>query len=167
MFCGRAGHLDEFCFWRKRIERRYFDYAKNSYHDEFYDFLPHSFSHALPRTSYRASPQFAHGPSHRSYDFGTRENRFEIRFFGHGPHPHRGDRFPRRLIFPAGGSHTHFELRHLDCSHFPHYGSHPTRSIGEVLKTVKTSSSRMVKCWILKIYLTNPITEPSTFSHPL
>jgi hypothetical protein len=22
MFCGHAGHLDEFCFWRKRIERR-------------------------------------------------------------------------------------------------------------------------------------------------
>jgi hypothetical protein len=21
MFCGCAGHLDEFCFWRKRIER--------------------------------------------------------------------------------------------------------------------------------------------------
>jgi hypothetical protein len=25
----------------------------------------------------------------------------------------------------------------------------------------------MVKCWILKIYLTNPNTEPSTFSHPM
>jgi hypothetical protein len=31
MFCGRAGHLDEFCFQRKRIERRHFDYARNSY----------------------------------------------------------------------------------------------------------------------------------------
>jgi hypothetical protein len=29
IFCGRAGHLDEFCFWRKRIERRHFDYARN------------------------------------------------------------------------------------------------------------------------------------------
>jgi hypothetical protein len=28
MFCGREGHLDEFCFQRKRIERRHFDYAK-------------------------------------------------------------------------------------------------------------------------------------------
>jgi regulator of replication initiation timing len=30
MFCGRAGHLDEFCFWRKRIERRRVEYARNS-----------------------------------------------------------------------------------------------------------------------------------------
>jgi hypothetical protein len=35
MFCDRAGHLDEFCFRRKRIERRCFDYARNSYRDEF------------------------------------------------------------------------------------------------------------------------------------
>jgi hypothetical protein len=27
---------------------------------------------------------------------------------------------------------------------------------------VKTSSDRMVKCWIPKIYLSNPSTEPST-----
>jgi hypothetical protein len=32
---------------------------------------------------------------------------------------------------------------------------------------VKTSSGRMVKCWIPKIYLTNPSTKPSTFSHPM
>jgi hypothetical protein len=38
MFCGRAGHLDEFCFRHKRIERRRFDYARNSYRDEFSDF---------------------------------------------------------------------------------------------------------------------------------
>jgi hypothetical protein len=28
MFCGRAGHLDEFCFRRKRIERRRVEYAE-------------------------------------------------------------------------------------------------------------------------------------------
>jgi hypothetical protein len=28
MFCGYAGHLDEFCFRRKRIEKRHFDYAR-------------------------------------------------------------------------------------------------------------------------------------------
>jgi hypothetical protein len=28
IFCGRAGHLDEFCFHRKRIEKRLFDYAR-------------------------------------------------------------------------------------------------------------------------------------------
>jgi hypothetical protein len=56
---------------------------------------------------------------------------------------------------------------HLDSPHFPHRGSRRTGSNGEVQKTVKTSSGRMVKCWIPKIYLTNPITEPSTFSHPM
>jgi hypothetical protein len=33
MFCGRAGHLDEFCFQWKRIERRRVEYARDSYHD--------------------------------------------------------------------------------------------------------------------------------------
>jgi hypothetical protein len=56
MFCGRAGYLDEFCFRRKRIERRRFDYARNSYRDEFSDFLHRSFSHALLHTSSRALP---------------------------------------------------------------------------------------------------------------
>jgi hypothetical protein len=29
MFCGHAGHLDEFCFRRKRMEKRRVDYARN------------------------------------------------------------------------------------------------------------------------------------------
>jgi hypothetical protein len=82
MFCGRAGHLDEFCFRRKRIERRRVEYARDSYRDEFIDFPPCSYSripprsyshvsprtlsHALPRSTCCASPQFAHGPNHRS-----------------------------------------------------------------------------------------------------
>jgi hypothetical protein len=78
MFCGRAGHLDEFCFRRKRIERRHFEYARDSYRDEFIDFshrsyshvLPRFYSHASPRNFSRALPQFAHGPNHRSYDLG-------------------------------------------------------------------------------------------------
>jgi hypothetical protein len=85
MFCGRAGHLDEFCLRRKRIERRHFEYARDSYHDEFIDFPPCSYSHVpprfysrasrtfsrtLPRTTSSASPQLAHGPNHRSYGFG-------------------------------------------------------------------------------------------------
>jgi hypothetical protein len=85
MFCGRAGHLDEFCFRRNRIERRRVEYARDSYRNEFIDFSPHSYSHvpprfysraslrtfsrALPRTSSGALPQFAHGPNHRSYGF--------------------------------------------------------------------------------------------------
>jgi hypothetical protein len=71
IFCARAGHLDEFCSRRKRIEKRGFDYARNSYRDEFSDFPPRSFSHTLPHTSSRALPQFAHGPNHRSYGFGS------------------------------------------------------------------------------------------------
>jgi hypothetical protein len=56
MFCGRAGHLDEFCFWHKRIEKRRFDYARNSYHDEFINFPPRSYSHVLPRFYTRSLP---------------------------------------------------------------------------------------------------------------
>jgi hypothetical protein len=63
MFCDRAGHLDEFCFCRKRIEKRCFDYARNSYRDEFIDFPPHTSSHA--------SSCFLNGPNHRSYGFGS------------------------------------------------------------------------------------------------
>jgi hypothetical protein len=86
MFYDRVGHLDEFYFLRKRIERRHVEYARNSYRDVFIDFPPHSYSHipprsyshasphtfsrALPRTSSCALPQFAHGSSHRSYGFG-------------------------------------------------------------------------------------------------
>jgi hypothetical protein len=63
MFCDRASHLDEFCFHRKRMEKRRFDYARNSYHDEFIDFVT--------RTSSHASSHFFHGPNHRSYGFGS------------------------------------------------------------------------------------------------
>jgi hypothetical protein len=71
MFCGRAGHLDEFCFWCKRIEKRHFEYARNSYRDEFFEFLPCSYSRALPHTSFCSLPQFSHGSNHRSYGFGS------------------------------------------------------------------------------------------------
>jgi hypothetical protein len=183
MFCGRAGHLDEFCFRWKRIERRHVEYARDSYRDEFFDVpsqsyshipprsysraSPRTFSRALPRTSSSASPQFARGPNHRSYGFGPRENRFEPRRFGYGPRPHHSDRFPRRPGFPTGGSFLHLELRHFDGPRFSRRGSRPTRPSGEVQRMMKTSSGRMVKCWIRKIYLTNPSTESSTFSHPM
>jgi hypothetical protein len=102
-----------------------------------------------------------------SYAFGSRENCFETRRFGYSPHPHHVDCFPRRPDFPAGGSYTHFEPRHMDGSHFSCRGSRPTQSSGEVQRTVKTPSGCMVKWWISKIYLTNPSTEPSIFSRPL
>jgi hypothetical protein len=63
IFCGHAGHLNEFCFCLKRIEKRHLDYARNSYRNEFIDFPP--------RTSSRASSHFFHGPNHRSYGFGS------------------------------------------------------------------------------------------------
>jgi hypothetical protein len=79
IFYGCAGHLDEFCFRRKRIEKRRLDYARNSYRDEFINFshrsysrvLPRSYSRASPRTSSRALSCFSHGPNHRSYAFGS------------------------------------------------------------------------------------------------
>jgi hypothetical protein len=53
IFCGRAGHLDEFCFGCKRLERRRSEYARNSYRDEFFDFPPRSYSRASPHISSR------------------------------------------------------------------------------------------------------------------
>jgi hypothetical protein len=167
MFCDRACHLDEFCFRRKRIMRMHFDYARNSYRDEFFDFPPRSSSRVLHRTSSRVLPQFTHGPNHRLYAFGSRENHFEPRCFGYDPRPHRGNRFLRRPDFSAGGSHTHFEPRHLNNPHFFHRGSRPTWSSDVVQRTMKISSDCMVKYCIPKIYLTNPSTESSTFSRPL
>jgi hypothetical protein len=175
MFCGRSGHFDEFCFQRKRIEKRYLGYAKNSYHDEFIDFRPRSYScvpprsysHASPHTSSHALPRVSHEPNHRLYDFGSRENHFVPRRFGYNPHPHHCDHFSHKTGFSAGASHTHFEPRHLDGACFPHHCSRPTGSSGEVLKIMKTSSGRMVKCWIPKIYLSNPSPEQSTFSRPM
>jgi hypothetical protein len=70
MFCGRAGHLHEFCFRRKKIEMRRAEYARNSYRDEFIDFSPHSYFRASPHTTACAFPQFSYGPNHRSYGFG-------------------------------------------------------------------------------------------------
>jgi hypothetical protein len=123
MFCGRAGHLDEFCFRRKRIKKRCFEYARNLYRDEFSDFLPCSYFRASPRTSSHTLSHFSHRPNHHPYGFGSQENSFVPRRFGYGPHPHRGDRFSCRPNFPAGRFHTHFEPRHLDNPHFPHHGS--------------------------------------------
>jgi hypothetical protein len=158
MFCDRAGHLDEFCFNHKRIEKMRFDYARNSYRGEFIDFLP-----PYSRAPYR----FFHGPNHFSYGFSSRENSFVPRCFGYGPHPHRGACFPRRPGLPSRGSYTQFEPRHLDDQCFSCRGTRPTGSNDEVQRIVKTSSSRMVKCWIPKIYLTNHNTESLTFSRPM
>jgi hypothetical protein len=57
MFSGCAGHLDEFCFHHRIIEKMCLDYARNSYRNEFIDFLPHSYSRALSC--------FFHGPNYR------------------------------------------------------------------------------------------------------
>jgi hypothetical protein len=80
------------------------------------------------------------------------------RHFGYGLRPHRGDRSPRMPSFLIRGSHTHLELRHLDGPRFLCRGSHPTGLNGEVQRIVKTSYGRMVKCWVSKIYFTDPST---------
>jgi hypothetical protein len=48
------------------------------------------------------------------------------------------------LVFLLEG-HTHFEPRQLDSPRFLRCGSRPTRPNGEVQRTIKTSSGRMVK----------------------
>jgi hypothetical protein len=82
MFCRPAGHLDEYCFRCKRMEKMHVDYARNSYHDEFFNFPPRPYSRASPRTSSRALSHFSHGPNHHSYGFGLCENSFVPRCFG-------------------------------------------------------------------------------------
>jgi hypothetical protein len=167
IFNGRASHLDEFCFRHKGFERRRFEYARKLYRDKFFDFLPHFYSCGPPRTSSRTLSQFSHGPNHRSYGFGSRENRFVPRRLGYDSHPYRRDRFPCRPGFSTGGSYTHVEPIHLDGPCFPRRDSRLTQPSGEVQRIVKTSSGHMVWCSIPKIYLTNPSTEPSTFSRPM
>jgi hypothetical protein len=71
MFCGRVCHLDEFCFYHKRIEKRCLDYARNSYRNEFINFLSRSYSRAMPRTSSYVLSHFSLAPNHRSYGFGS------------------------------------------------------------------------------------------------
>jgi hypothetical protein len=61
-----------------RVEKRRFEYARNSYHGEFIDFLhrsysrvpPCSYSHASPHTS-RVLSRFSYGSNHHSYGFGS------------------------------------------------------------------------------------------------
>jgi hypothetical protein len=77
------------------------------------------------------------------------------RRFGYGSRPHRSDRPRVGMVFL------------LDGPRFPRRGSRSTCSNGEVQKTMKTSSGRMVKCWIPKFYLTNPNTELSTSCRPV
>jgi hypothetical protein len=89
------------------------------------------------------------------------------RRFGFDPRSHRGASSSSRHGSPTRGVYSHFELSRFDGPHFPRRGSRPTRSNCEVHKTVVTSSGRMVKCWIPKIFLTNPSTESSTFSHSM
>jgi hypothetical protein len=78
MFCGYVGHLDEFCFRRKRIKKSHFDYDRNSYHDELIDFPPRSYSCALPHTYSHTLLQFSHESNHHSFGFGSRENHFVL-----------------------------------------------------------------------------------------
>jgi hypothetical protein len=88
-----------------------------------------------------------------------------LQCFGVDPHSHRGVHPLCRHGFPTRGVYSHFEPSRFDDPHFPHRGSCPTYTNGEVQSIVKTSLGRMVKCWIIKIFLTNSNTKPSSFSH--
>jgi hypothetical protein len=124
------------------------NYARNSYHDEFINFLPH--------LSSRAPSRFSNGPNHRPYGFGSRESGFVPGRFGVDPHSHRGVRPPRRHGFSTRGIYSYFEPSCFDGPRILHRGSRSTRSNGEVQKIVKTSSDRMVKCWILRFFSLTP-----------
>jgi hypothetical protein len=58
------------------------DYARNSYHDESIDFLPHISSRALFH--------FSHGPNYHSYGFVSQESGLMPRNFGVDPCSHLG-----------------------------------------------------------------------------
>jgi hypothetical protein len=135
------------------------NYAKNLYHDEFIDFLPHIPSRALSR--------YSHGPSHCLYGFDLQENSFMPRHFSLNPHSHCGSHPPCRHGFSARGAYYHFEMSRFNGPRFSHHGSHPTHSNDEVHRTVMPSLGCMVKCWIPKIFLTNPKTETSIFSNSM
>jgi hypothetical protein len=112
--------------------------ARNSYHDEFIDFLHHISSHA--------PSHFSHGPNHRSYGFGSQESNLVPGCFGVDPHSHRGVCPSCRHGYSARGVYSHLELSRFDGPRFPRRGSRPTHSNGDVQKIVKTSLGRMVKC---------------------
>ena len=116
-----------------------------------YGYGPKENGHALPR------------PNHRSYGYGPRENSFVSQRFGSDPRSlHRDDRYPRRHRYSSDGFYPRSESRRLDGPRFSLRGSRSSRLSDEVQTTVLTSSGRMVKCWISKVYLTNPSTKPST-----
>ena len=152
MFCGREGHLDDFCFRRKRIERRQMALTRNTRHDEF------EFS------SSRFASRASRGYGHPSYGYNSRESGYMPRLHGYDPRSHRGVRPMQRRGFPQESSYHHFGPRRFDGSRFPHRGNHPARPNGDVHRTVVTSSGQVLKCWIPKSLLTNPSTKPSTFS---
>jgi hypothetical protein len=106
MFCGHAGHLDEFCFQHKRMKKRCVDYDRNSYHDEFIDFPRH--------ISSRASSYFSHKPNHRLYDFGSRESGLVPRCSGVDPRSYRSVRPLCRHGFSTRGVYSYLELSSFD-----------------------------------------------------
>jgi hypothetical protein len=161
MFYGRAGHLDEFCFRWKRIERRHVEYARDSYHDELFIFclvlipmfhlaftlvlrlaLSHALCLALLLVLHLSSfmdPTIAHMVLVHERTALSLDALVTAHVLIVVTVSHVG------LVYPPGGSFPHFELRHLDGPRFLRHGSRPTQPSGEVQRTVKTSSGHMVK----------------------
>ena len=72
----------EFCFRRKRLEKRQREYLRDAYHVDL-DFLPHFASRATLRPNHRlygfGPKENGHAPprpNHRSYGYGPKENGF-------------------------------------------------------------------------------------------
>jgi hypothetical protein len=96
------------------------DYARNSYHDESIDFLPHISSRALFH--------FSHGPNYHSYGFVSQESGLMPRHFGVDPCSHLGFHPPppHRHGFFTRGVYSHLEPSRFDDPRFPHHGPCPT-----------------------------------------
>ena len=168
MFCGYAGHLDDFCFRCKRLERWQREYLRNAYHENI-DFSPHFAPCATPRSNHHSDDyrprENGHAPprtNHHSYGYGLRENDFVSQCFSFDPRSlHHGDQYMCRHRYPSDGFYSHHEPRCFDRPCLPHCGSCSPRSSDDVHVATLTSSCCMVKCWIPKVYLTNPTTKPS------
>jgi hypothetical protein len=167
MFYGRAGHLVEFYFQHKRLERRRFEYARNSNRDEFFDFPPRSslvlhlaLLHALFLSSLIdltiAYMVLVHERTTLSLDALVMAHVLIVVIIYHIGLVFLQESFTPILSWDTWTVHI-----------FPVMVLVPLVSNGDVQKIVKTSSGLIVKCWIPKIHLTNPSTEPLTFSRSL
>jgi hypothetical protein len=88
------------------------DYAKNSYHDEFIDFLPH--------ISFHVPSHFSQGPDHCPSSYVSRKSGLITGCFGVDLLSHCGVvHLPCRHGFPARSVYSHVEPSRCDSQCFP------------------------------------------------